>query len=373
MTSEIILGIIIGILTSATQSIGLTLQRKSHLIASPRSAKIVFKLGLFLFIISNLIGSTIQIKTLPLIILSPLQSIGLIFNSVFASLILNESFTRINFVGTVLILIGALFIGYFNNLTDDSHLSNDEIFQLLGRGVFINWFLFVNIFVLLVIGLLTVSKSRSKSASEHYYLIRNFHCIRSVLFACYSGVLSSNSLLFAKISLELALNVIKTPHKLLDIKIWSMVAGFISMAVLQLVFLNKGLKHLSTSILYPLIFCVYNFINILNDLIFFDQSVNSRQLMFIFIGTLFVLFGVFLLSYTQEISIRREDTEAECQYGPVSSGGSDTNSEEEEERFTEYSQLVPKKKRALNGKRTLSFEQTELLSQLEQLKADGAE
>ncbi|KAH3686742.1 hypothetical protein WICPIJ_002285 [Wickerhamomyces pijperi] len=369
MTSEILIGVIIGVLTSATQSIGLTLQRKSHLLSCPRSGRIVFRLGLLLFIASNLIGSAIQIKTLPLIILSPLQSIGLVFNSIFASLILNEAFTRINLVGTVLILIGALFIGYFNNLSEDSHLSNDKLFELLTRPAFLKWFCFVNVFVLSAVALITLFR-KNHSNSQHY-IMRNFHCIRSVLFGCYSGVLSSNSLLFAKVSLDLALNVIKTPKMLIDIRILSTVALFVSMAVLQLVFLNKGLKHISTSILYPLIFCVYNFVNIVNDLVFFDQTANTTQLTYIIIGTLFVLAGVYLLSYTHDLTVRKDEEETECQYGATScaSGNSDSNSDEDEEAMTHYSHLLPKRNDSKFSKRDISFGQMELLSQLELLKS----
>jgi magnesium transporter len=41
-------------------------------------------LGMLMFVVSNLVGSTIQITTLPLPVLSTLQASGLVFNTAFA-------------------------------------------------------------------------------------------------------------------------------------------------------------------------------------------------------------------------------------------------------------------------------------------------
>ena len=58
------------------------------------------QLGMLMFIVANVVGSTIQITTLPLPVLSTLQASGLVFNSICASIILNEPFTRYSFIGT---------------------------------------------------------------------------------------------------------------------------------------------------------------------------------------------------------------------------------------------------------------------------------
>ena len=70
-----------------------------------------------LFIIANVLGSIIQISTLPLIILSPLQSIGLIFNSILSCLLLpGDHFTNKLWVGTGIISLGAIIIAYNGNV-----------------------------------------------------------------------------------------------------------------------------------------------------------------------------------------------------------------------------------------------------------------
>ena len=91
---------IVGLCSTSIQSIGLTLQRKSHLledekedddirrppyrrrrwqVSSPsvvlHQILIMYKIGMLMFIVANLVGSTIQLTTLPLPVLSTLQAV----------------------------------------------------------------------------------------------------------------------------------------------------------------------------------------------------------------------------------------------------------------------------------------------------------
>jgi hypothetical protein len=64
------LGVIVGFLSTSVQSIGLTLQRKSHLLEEekeddydrPPYKRRRWQLGMQMFIVANIVGSTIQIK-----------------------------------------------------------------------------------------------------------------------------------------------------------------------------------------------------------------------------------------------------------------------------------------------------------------------
>ena len=98
------IGILVGLISTSVQSLGLTLQRKSHILEDEKAPHVArrpphrrrrWQLGMAMFIVSNLLGSTIQITTLPLPVLSTLQASGLVFNSICATLILGEPFTQI--------------------------------------------------------------------------------------------------------------------------------------------------------------------------------------------------------------------------------------------------------------------------------------
>ncbi|GMM38877.1 hypothetical protein DASC09_062160 [Saccharomycopsis crataegensis] len=383
---SILIGCLVGIISLATQSIGLTLQRKSHLLedAKPSSEhhrppyrRRLWRLGCFLFIMSNVVGSSIQISTLPLIVLSPLQAVGLVFNSICGSLILQEVFTKFTFRGTLLVSIGAFFIAYFGSIPEPNH-NLEELLLLLNRRPFLIWFYFsigLLVSILLYITFLghigecdieesasscggynsinsannhgcvqeteqvsscsdyassetdpllptVATKGSNSCATRSFSTIclklkntRNFSSILSLancikvdnvlfvkgtLYGVVCGILSAHALLLAKSAVELVIIAI-TEHTLEDLKSyqsWLIISGWIFCAIMQVYYLNLGLKIISSSIMFPLIFCVYNMINILNGLIYFDQlnKLTMLEIGLIITGVCFILCGVFYLS-----------------------------------------------------------------------------
>lgn len=373
--SSMIIGIISAVLSSMCQSIGLILQRKSHLNYAdsskhykPPYKRSMWRTGFLLFLISNVFGSSIQITTLPLIILSPLQSIGLVFNSLFSSLLLNEVFTQNSLIGTVLIGLGALLIAIFGRIPEPEY-NLDQFISFLQRRDFVIW---CSLNVLLVIALLlwiTLSlnsdllikshqpahiqidqdsivldndnyiDSTTSNEYEHFQqaqtqssfqgwilscksytiqIITNFNhtlyktmfdfspktssLLQGIFFGWISGTLSGFSLLLAKSTIEILVNCItsKSFHSIFAKPIiWIIILSFLTLCLSQLWFLNQGLKLITTSILYPLVFCIYNIVNIGNELIFFSQwqVVTMWQLFNICIGTSLVFAGVLFLSW----------------------------------------------------------------------------
>src|SRR5436190_696867 len=130
--------------TSFIQSLGLTIQRKSHVLNENihpkelrRSAcrRPLWHLGFDTYIISNIIGSIFSIGYLPIIILAPLGAVTLVFNAIFAKLLLGDIFNRQTIIGTFVILrlnIGSIFFFcflFFFNLKDLFYVSHRECDQ----------------------------------------------------------------------------------------------------------------------------------------------------------------------------------------------------------------------------------------------------
>lgn len=363
--ARITLGCVAAVVSSACQSVGLILQRKSHLMQqdSPYSSpykRSMWRFGFLLFICANIFGSSIQITTLPIIILSPLQSIGLIFNTLFSTILLNEVFTKFSFIGTIFTSLGAFLLAMFGSLPEADY-SLDNFIRLLQRSQFIVWTAWNIMIVLLLLLWIVISTQRYASvslpetldddpeltnySSEHVSVdelnneeyerfefpfvpkktrweqltnsINNVSklllkrlkinipssaakTIRGLCFGGISGILSAYSLLLAKSAIEILLIAIFDSWRGLDNPvIWLVVLTFLLLCLVQLMFLNLGLKSVSTSVLYPLVFCVYNITSIGNGLIFYDQwTILSRtQAIMIFLGTILVVFGVFALSW----------------------------------------------------------------------------
>ncbi|RKF56716.1 putative duf803 domain-containing protein [Erysiphe neolycopersici] len=300
---SIAIGILVGLVSTNVQSIGLTLQRKSHVledensqydIKRPPYRRGLWQVGMGMFIISNLIGSTIQITTLPLPVLSTLQASGLVFNSICATFILGEPFTRWSICGTLLISTGAVLIAIFGAIPEPAHTLDQLLFLLVQRN-FIMWMIMQAI---LVTGIIIITGFLSQ--------IQNLSSRPRVRFLCglayggVSGILSAHSLLVAKSAVELLVRTIVDRVNQFDRwQSWAIILGLIVLALTQLYYLHRGLKLVSTSVLYPIVFCIYNIIAILDGLIYFKQTDRLKPLHagLITLGTSILLSGVLAISW----------------------------------------------------------------------------
>lgn len=250
---------------------------------------------MLLFLVSNILGSSIQITTLPLVILSPLQASGLVFNSICATLILSEPFTRYSLVGTILVSIGAALIATFGALEEPAH-TLDELLELLGKRPFLLW---MGAQAMMVAGILTLTKlsqvlyPRTKNSNR-------MKMLRGISYGCVSGILSADCLLIAKSAVELLVRtIIDRVNQFNRWQSWVILLGLVFLALTQLFYLHRGLKLCSTSVLYPLVFCVYNIIAILDGLIYYRQTSRLSPLHsgLIALGTFILLSGVLCLSW----------------------------------------------------------------------------
>ena len=221
-----------------------------------------------MFIVSNLVGSSIQITTLPLPVLSTLQASGLVFNSICATLILGEAFTRWSLAGTLLVCAGAVLIAIFGAIGEPAH-NLDQLLQLLGRRQFILWMIATMVVVVLIIAGVKLIKWMSTRAMQSQRL----RLLKGMSYGGISGILSAHSLLVAKSAVELLVRTVVDRHNEFNRwQSWIILLALLGFALSQLYYLHRGLKICSTSILYPFVFCVYNIIAILDGLIYFRQT-----------------------------------------------------------------------------------------------------
>ncbi|PYI02994.1 hypothetical protein BO78DRAFT_323882 [Aspergillus sclerotiicarbonarius CBS 121057] len=282
---SVAVGVIVGLISTSLQAIGLTLQRKSHILEDekhpydlrrPPYKRRRWQLGMLMFVVANIVGSTIQITTLPLPVLSTLQASGLVFNTIFATLILGEAFTRYSLIGTVLVCIGALLIAVFGAVGEPAH-SLDQLLELLQRRNFVLWMAGTAVLVLVIylgsrLLKFLVSPSRFKYSSSR--------------------------------AVELLVRtVVDRVNQFNRWQSWVILLAMIGLALTQLFYLHRGLKLCSTSVLYPFVFCIYNIIAIIDGLIYFQQmsQLAGFHAGLISLGTIVLLSGVLCLSWRLEV------------------------------------------------------------------------
>lgn len=223
---------------------------------------------------------------------------GLVFNSICATVVLSEPFTRYSLVGTILVAVGALLIGIFGAISEPSH-NLDQLLDLLVRKQFLIWMCGTFVIVICLIIVNWLLKRVHPRPSPRLRLIRG------ISFGCVSGILSAHSLLIAKSAVELLVRTIVDRHNEFNRwQSWMILIGLVAFALTQLYYMHRGLKLCSTSVLYPLIFCIYNVIAIIDGLIYFHQSARLSNLHagLLALGTVILLGGVVALSWRLEES-----------------------------------------------------------------------
>ncbi|KAI0073129.1 hypothetical protein K474DRAFT_1666969 [Panus rudis PR-1116 ss-1] len=336
-------GITVGLLASFIQSLGLTIQRKSHVQnqALPEECRKVehrrplWLLGFGIFISSNLFGSIFQIASLPVVILAPLGAVSLLWNAVFARILLGDAFSIWMALGTLLIAGGAVLIAVFGIVPEPTH-SLEDLLVLFSRPAFIAYFSLLGIFTVLCLAithlleynyqrkegkialpiespplsplvapttapsiltnaatanttldaaqpqtsertpLLDRKPSRSSSpSSESTYIPYTTSSKTPVLlamsYASFSGIISGMCLLFAKSGVELLVLTIGGDNQFWRWQAWVLVIGLGICALLQLWYMHKSLVLANPTLVCPLAFCFYNVSSIVNGLIYFDQ------------------------------------------------------------------------------------------------------
>ncbi|KZT30582.1 hypothetical protein NEOLEDRAFT_1082700 [Neolentinus lepideus HHB14362 ss-1] len=358
-TISIPAGIVIGLLASCVQSLGLTIQRKSHVLnqALPESEQRVehrrplWLLGFAVFVSSNILGSLFQIASLPVVILAPLGAVSLLWNAFFARFLLGDVFSPWMVLGTLLIAGGAVLIAVFGIVPEPTH-SLEDLLRLFRRPAFVAYFSILGLVVVLCLGITHIveysytrrrrrialpetpplsptllptdpvttqvvtertplvdrkrasssrssaSPSPSRSPPPKSKADERTATLLAVSYASMSGILSGMCLIFAKSGVELLVLTVKGDNQFWRWESWMLLLGLAVFALLQLWYLHKSLVLADPTLVCPLAFCFYNLSSIINGLVYYDQFslLSVLQLWLVSLGIIVLLAGVWVVS-----------------------------------------------------------------------------
>jgi multidrug transporter EmrE-like cation transporter len=130
---------------------------------------------------------------------------------------------------------------------------------------------------------------------------RNTRFIQGINYGIVSGTLTAHTFLFAKSIIDVLLqSLLNKSNIFTNFTPYLLLAIMLSIIGLQLTAFNLGLAKISTSVLYPLCFLVFNLFNLINDLMFNEllpEKMTYSQLHKVIFGLTSVLCGVVLLSW----------------------------------------------------------------------------
>ncbi|KAM6498109.1 hypothetical protein JOM56_006057 [Amanita muscaria] len=389
--TNIALGISIGLIACCVQSLGLTIQRKSHVLDQslpPHLQTVEYRrplwlLGFAIFISSNIIGSFVQIASLPVVILAPLGAVSLLWNAFFARIILGDVFSPWLVLGTLLIAGGAVLIAMFGIVPEQTR-SIEDLLELFRRPTFVAYFAILGATVVICLAithlvdyslarrhLLTTTlpntstislatngieavatertplldpkttppsrgslfaKLQSKYNADDLGKLNHTRLLVALSYASFSGILSGMCLLFAKSGIELLLLTVKGNNQFWRWEAWLLILGLVVFALLQMWYLQKALIFAGPTHVCPCAFCFYNLSSIVNGLVYFDQFslIPTLHLILVSIGIVVLLAGVWVVSIQAGPS---EDTIEESEASDTSSAEEECQHQEERPRI----------------------------------------
>lgn len=140
----VLLAIGLGLLASLIQSIGLTIQRKSHILNSalpipqqrPSHKRPLWITGFVLFMLANVGGTIFQIGALPIVLLAPLGAVSLLYNALLARVLLDDLLSVPLVLGSGLIALGAGVVAYYGAIPSPAH-TLPELMEFYTRPPFV--------------------------------------------------------------------------------------------------------------------------------------------------------------------------------------------------------------------------------------------
>ncbi|GBB83546.1 hypothetical protein RclHR1_10240007 [Rhizophagus clarus] len=320
-TLEFFVGFSVSVVASIMYAAGLNLLKADHVENEklPKEKQRVdccrprWHLGLYLYAISQAVGSTVALNYLRTQWVAPLGSISLIFNFIFARLFVGTQITNKDVIGTVIVLISVcwiVFSGGQSNSHEESTLTLGSLKALVTQPVFVIYFSVLNFvaFILLIGGLycdwiLLNEKRKERSGCFNNIETANLKKLTGIDIAIVAGLFASQTLLLAKSGVKLAYVSLSTRvNQFTDLTGWFVLIFLIITAILQIVCLNEALKLCDSVLVMPIFLGLYTTMGLINTLIYLNEfsTYPIWALVSVFVGIIALVSGVILLSHIKE-------------------------------------------------------------------------
>ncbi|EPQ57506.1 hypothetical protein GLOTRDRAFT_137822 [Gloeophyllum trabeum ATCC 11539] len=362
-----IIGLSIILLASILNAAGLNLTKLDHVRTSaiPKASRRkdwlrpLWLLGMVLYILSQLIGSTLALEYMRAEYVAPLGSTSLIFNFLFARFLVGTPVTSTDIYGTIIVIVGVIGIVAFGSInsglaseTDVAHLT-----KLWTRGGWLGFFFFMA-FALIILYVFTsqldaVLSARSDLSAEPFAGMsgrrnlspgvgfigkariaytkammwigeqlelwtaakgdKQIAWTLGIGWACCGGGLAGGTLVFAKASVKLISGSLSHENPGNQFGHAASIFTFILLAataVFQIICLNRGLKVYDSTLVVPVFYGVYTATGFLDSLIFNNEvdAYQSWTLFLIFVSILILISGVVLLTHKKPEPVRPAGT-----------------------------------------------------------------
>ncbi|KAG0303189.1 hypothetical protein BGZ98_006909 [Dissophora globulifera] len=343
---DFVIGFAVSLIASVMNAAGLNLLKLDHVRNSSVPAerqrnecgRPMWHVGLYLYIASQLAGSTVALNFLKTQWVAPLGSIALIFNFVFAKILVGTQITRQDVYGTIVVMASVIWIVVFGGMNSggdiEDTLTLTDLKALFARVAFIIYFSILNaiIFSFLALGMyaywaislddesgqlrkkmktrltqllgtnrfarasgLTLEGDEGLEAEARELRLRKV--VAMIMSAC-GGLLASETLLLAKSGVKLITSTVGGQNQFTDNLSYFILFILVFTAVLQVYCLNTGLKLYDSVLVVPTFYGFYTAFGLINSTIYLNQlgSYQPWVLVLVLIGIICLIYGVKMLS-----------------------------------------------------------------------------
>ncbi|GAN03279.1 conserved hypothetical protein [Mucor ambiguus] len=313
-----VIGVFVSLGASFMDALGLNILKLDHVKEAKRDkehqrgdcGRPLWHMGLYTYIASQLIGSTIALNYLKTQWVAPLGSVALIFNFVFAKLLVNTKITRKDVLGTCVVVASVIWIvvfgGMYNGDDPEELISLESLKVLFVRPIFIIYFSVLNIaaFGGLIISIWSnwaISDETRKRKSQIFATMnqKKMKHIVGLMFSIEGGLLASETLLLAKSGVKLfTLSIKSQVNQFNDNASRFILLALLVTAILQVYCLNTALKLYSSVVVVPVFYGTYTALGLVNTIIYLDEIGNYPPwaIILVFVGIGVLIYGVYLLS-----------------------------------------------------------------------------
>ncbi|CAJ0841648.1 15643_t:CDS:2 [Entrophospora sp. SA101] len=315
-----LIGFLVSVMASIMNAAGLNLLKLDHVRNTNKPSehqrnecgRPLWHLGLYLYISSQLIGSTIALNFLRAQWVAPLGSISLIFNFIFARTLIGTRITKQDIIGTFVVIISVIWIVVFGGMNTgqgDEYLTLEKLKSLMMRPLFIVYFSFLNFITFSLFGIAIyiywiITDEDRKRRDSYFRTIETNRLTKTVgmIMSGVGGLLASQTLLLAKSGVKLFYISVTEKNQFTDSLSLFILISLGVTAILQVYCLNTALKLHDSVLVVPMFYGFYTTMGLLNSMIYLDElsSYPFWALLLVTVGIATLIYGVLLLSKSKE-------------------------------------------------------------------------
>lgn len=296
MLADWVIGVVIALVAAVFGNLGTNLQKLAHMQTSQSTytSHPAWYAGLACMILAAL-GDFAALGFAPQSIIAPLGSFTLVANLAFASIMLGERLTLRDLASTILIAGGCtLAIGFSNHSEKDYSVA--ELNQFFAASSF--WV--YTVVILGLIGALFAEKRYAENlrATNHPKYAAH-HRLHRFCVPALSGVVGSQSMLFAKVTAQLIILLFQGDGEVIrSYETYIFIGLLLTTIFFQVKWLNDALSLFNATYVVPVFQTFWIGVSVIAGLVVYQEylSMNGFQSSMFAFGTCLSLCGVILLS-----------------------------------------------------------------------------